>query len=93
MRRSLSIIVFLAFLFVACGPSEVVKHYICPDDKPYLNDVDNLCYSSKEAADAANAAKENSETPANPSDPAQPTDPAQPVDPELPVEPTPIPAS
>lgn len=78
MRISLFVLMILSFMFVSCGPDEVVKKYVCPTDKPYLNDVDMKCYSSKEAADAANEAKKPPVTP-EPEKPAPaqeiPTDP------------------
>ncbi|MFA5624612.1 MAG: hypothetical protein WC966_06125 [Bradymonadales bacterium] len=83
MRYTVLSLILISFSFIACGPDEVVKKYICPIEKPYLNDVDKKCYSSKEAADAANEA--------NKEDPPVTPEPEPTPDPEPQADPQPVP--
>ena len=42
------------FILQACSEENFVKVFKCPEEKPYLNVVNNRCYSSAEAAEEVN---------------------------------------
>ncbi len=55
MKKSGAAIALISTVLLAgCSDESFVKVFKCPEDKPYLNTVNNRCYTSAEAAEEVN---------------------------------------
>jgi len=55
MKKIGAVISLIAAIVLAgCSDESFIKVFKCPEDKPYLNVVNNRCYTSAEAAEEVN---------------------------------------